>query len=158
MARIIYTVGACPKGANWDTPPLSSPDAAKSETVATIVVRLRADKGAIEVQVVCTRPGVRCTRPVAAERPHTAQRATRVVVEASVDKTKRRLSELSRTSRVICNVVGSSERGVVGRGREGETLWADKKQKQAKAPIPPSDYYLSHPSRTTQRTARPRPR
>ncbi len=109
MARIIYAVGACPKGANWDTPPLSPPDAAKSETLATIVVTLRVDKGAIEVQVVRTQPGVCCTRPVAAVRPLMVQRAC-IVVVASVDKTKRRLSELSRTSRAICNVVGGGER------------------------------------------------
>ena len=117
MARIIYTVGACPKGANWDTPPLSPPDAAKSVTVATIVVTLRVDKGATEVQGVCNRPGVGRTRPVVAVGPLIAQRTIIVAVVASVDKTKRRLSELSRTSRVICNVVGGGEGGVVGRSR-----------------------------------------
>ena len=133
-------------------------DAAKSVTVATTAVTLSADIGAMEDQVVCIRTVGHCTRPVAAVAPHKVHQTVIAVVPASVDKIKRRLSELSRTSRVICNVVGGGERGVVGRGREGETLWADKKQKQAKAPIPPSDYYLSHPSRTTQRTAKPSPR
>ena len=109
------------KGANWDTPLLSSPDAAKSETVATIVVTLRVDKGAIEVQVVRTQPGVCCTRPVAAVRPLMVQRAC-IVVVASVDKIKRRLSELSRTSRVICNVVGGEKLSPYGLLRPLEWL------------------------------------
>ena len=90
---------------------------------------LRADTGATEVQEVRIRTGDCRTRPVVAVGPLIVQRTIVVTVVASVDKIKRRLSELSRTSRVICNVVGGGERGVVGRGREGETLWTDRKQK-----------------------------
>ncbi len=77
---------------------LSPPDAAKSETVATIVATLRVDSGAIEVQVVCNRTGESRTRPVVAVGPLIAQRTVIVAVVASVDKTKRRLSELSRST------------------------------------------------------------
>ena len=78
--------------------PLSPPDAAKSETVATSEVILRVDSGAIEVQDVCTRTGDCRTRPVEAVGPIIGQRTIEVTVGASVDKIKRRLSELSRTT------------------------------------------------------------
>ncbi len=70
-----------------------------------------ADTETSDVQLVSIRPGVGCTRPVAAVGPLTVQRTAIVDVVASVDKTKRRLSELSRTSRAICNVVGGGEGG-----------------------------------------------
>ncbi len=78
--------------------------------MATRVVILREDIGDTEVQGVRIRTGACCTRPVVAVRPLIGQRSTEVIVVASVDKIKRRLSELSRTSRAICNVVGGGER------------------------------------------------
>ncbi len=50
MARIIYAVGACPKGANWDTPLLSPPDAAKSKTIPAVVFILEVDTCWVRVQ------------------------------------------------------------------------------------------------------------
>ena len=73
------------------TSPLSPPDAAKSETDATTEAILRGDTGATEVQEVCMRSGGGRTRPVVAGRTLKVQRATRVMVVASVDKIKRRL-------------------------------------------------------------------
>ena len=100
--------------------------------MATSEATLREDTGDTEVQGVCTRTGVCRTRPVVAVGPLIAQRTIAVIVEASVDKTKRRPSELSRTSRATCNVVGGGERGVISnlqsQSRErshNHSSWAD---------------------------------
>ena len=67
---------------------IGAKNAADRETVAAIVVVLRIDIAAVEVQVVGIRSRVRRTRPVVAVATLIVQRAGRVIVVAGIDKAK----------------------------------------------------------------------